>query len=277
MLLYTQAPLPFTGQKRNFLKHYINLLNQNIPDQGDGWTIVDVFGGSGLLSHVSKHIKPNARVVYNDFDGYVSRLGQIEATNKLRQALFAILADYPRNKHIDVATKNKIISVINEFDGYKDLDCLASWLLFSGSQAASLDDLFSKHMYNCIRKNDYPSANGYLDNIDIRSQSFEQLLPPFLTQEKTLLVLDPPYICTAQNAYRRAGYFGMVQFLKLMATVRPPFIFFSSTRSELIDYLDLVIDDKMQGWEGIADYQKISVNVRLNKTAGYEDNLVYKF
>ena len=31
---------------------------------------VDLFGGSGLLSHITKRCKPEATVIYNDFDNY---------------------------------------------------------------------------------------------------------------------------------------------------------------------------------------------------------------
>ncbi|EER45929.1 hypothetical protein AM305_03912, partial [Actinobacillus minor NM305] len=51
---FKQAPLPFIGQKRMFLKHFSQILNDNIDSDGEGWTIVDVFGGSGLLSHTAK-------------------------------------------------------------------------------------------------------------------------------------------------------------------------------------------------------------------------------
>nr|WP_311336094.1 hypothetical protein [Cardiobacterium hominis] len=71
---YTQAPLPFTGQKRRFLKPFKALLNDHIPDDGTGWIILDAFGGSGLLAHVAKRCKPAARVIYNDYDGYTRRL-----------------------------------------------------------------------------------------------------------------------------------------------------------------------------------------------------------
>ena len=90
MKTYKKAPLPFIGQKRNFLKHLIPVLQQNIPDDGAGWTIVDVFGGSGLLAHTAKHILPKARVVYNDFDGYAERLHHIADSERLRQRCIAI-------------------------------------------------------------------------------------------------------------------------------------------------------------------------------------------
>ncbi|PRL75522.1 hypothetical protein BVZ84_01402 [Haemophilus influenzae] len=67
---FKQAPLPFIGQKRMFLKHFETVLNENIKGDGEGWTVIDTFGGSGLLSHAAKRLKPKARVIYNDFDGY---------------------------------------------------------------------------------------------------------------------------------------------------------------------------------------------------------------
>lgn len=54
---FKQARLPFTGQKRMFLKHFEQVLDENIKGNGKGWTIIDVFGGSGLLSHTSKAFK----------------------------------------------------------------------------------------------------------------------------------------------------------------------------------------------------------------------------
>ncbi|MWQ46174.1 hypothetical protein F9874_11620, partial [Glaesserella parasuis] len=68
------------GQKRMFLQHFGKLL-ENIPNDGEGWTIVDVFGGSGLLSHTAKQLKPQARVIYNDFDHYAERLRYIPDIN----------------------------------------------------------------------------------------------------------------------------------------------------------------------------------------------------
>lgn len=275
---YTQAPLPFTGQKRRFLKHFKTLLKQHIPNDGEGWTIVDAFGGSGLLAHTAKQICPKARVIYNDFDGYAERLQKINDTNKLRQIIADLLAHYPRNKKLPETLKKAVQAALQTFGGYVDLDCVASWLLFSGRQVTDFDDLlYNNTYYNGVRLSDYPNPNGYLDGVEIVRQSYRDLLPKFQDNSKALLILDPPYVCTAQGSYRQAGYFGMVEFLRLMRLVRPPFVFFSSTRSELIDYVDFIINEKAEGWQNLQDYQKISVNVVMNKTAQYEDNMIYKF
>ena len=70
MQQYNAAPLPFQGQKRNFVRIYRDLL-ATLPDDA---IFVDLFGGSGLLSHATHVAKPNATVVYNDYDNYRQRI-----------------------------------------------------------------------------------------------------------------------------------------------------------------------------------------------------------
>lgn len=77
--MYLSAPLPFVGQKRMFAKEFIKVLGQ-FPDST---VFVDLFGGSGLLSHITKCVRPDAVVVYNDFDNYRQRLANIPVTNVL--------------------------------------------------------------------------------------------------------------------------------------------------------------------------------------------------
>ena len=84
-----------------FLKHFETILNENIKDDGEGWTIIDTFGGSGLLSHAAKRLKPKARVIYNDFDGYTERLAHIDDINTLRSQLFTAVGNAtPKNKRM---------------------------------------------------------------------------------------------------------------------------------------------------------------------------------
>ena len=52
--VYKTAPLPFVGQKRNFIKHFKNELQQK-----EATLFVDLFGGSGLLSRAAKDVHPN--------------------------------------------------------------------------------------------------------------------------------------------------------------------------------------------------------------------------
>ena len=275
---FKQAPLPFIGQKRMFLKQFEQILNENIPDDGKGWTIIDTFGGSGLLSHTAKRLKPKARVIYNDFDGYAERLTNIDDTNALRAQIFAKIGNATqKNKRLPKTLKAEIIKIIDEFQGYKDLNCLASWLLFSGQQVATLDDLFQHNFWHCIRQSDYPKADGYLDGVEIVKESFHTLLPKFSNDPKALFVLDPPYLCTKQESYKQATYFDLIDFLRLVNITRPPYVFFSSTKSEFIRFVNYMLEDKVDNWQAFENAKRITVNAKLNYQVAYEDNLVYKF
>ena len=60
---YSTPPLPFRGNKRNFIREFKEVLS-GIKDID---VVVDLFGGSGLLSRAAKDVLPHARVIYNDF------------------------------------------------------------------------------------------------------------------------------------------------------------------------------------------------------------------
>lgn len=92
--MYLSAPLPFVGQKRMFAREFIKVLGQ-FPDST---VFVDLFGGSGLLSHITKCVRPDATVVYNDFDNYRCRLVNIPATNVLLSDLRRIAEGEPRKQ-----------------------------------------------------------------------------------------------------------------------------------------------------------------------------------
>ena len=150
---YLSAPLPFVGQKRMFAREYKRILST----LDDNAVFVDLFGGSGLLSHITKYNKPNATVVYNDYDNYRRRLENIERTNKLLEDLREIVKCCPRHKLIDKSTRERIFQRLEreEQSGFVDYITISSSLLFSMKYVLSLDELRKEGMYNNIRKNDY--------------------------------------------------------------------------------------------------------------------------
>lgn len=273
--IFKQAPLPFIGQKRNFIKAFCEVLNDNIQGLGEDWTIIDAFGGSGLLSHQAKRLKPHARVIYNDFDNYAQRLKHIDDTNRLRRQLADVLKGIPIKHKIDPKTHFLVIETIKNFDGFIDIDCVGAWLLFSGNQAESLNQIYAEQvLYNRLRKSDYPDAKDYLTGVEVVSKSFDELLPEYVNNEKTLLILDPPYLFSLQRGYRKSQVFRFVSFIKLMELIRPPFIMFSNKYSEILDYFDYQIK---RNDERFLNYKYISFTATLNTHGNYRDNMIYKF
>jgi hypothetical protein len=108
--VYTSAPLPFMGQKRRFIKLYKSALKE-FPEAK---IFVDLFGGSGLLSHTTKHARPNAMVVYNDYDDYHIRLINVEKTNAMLEVIRGMVKGCPEDKKLSPGIKAKIISYLKK-------------------------------------------------------------------------------------------------------------------------------------------------------------------
>lgn len=108
--LYLSSPLPFVGQKRMFAKKFIRVLEQF----NDKTVFVDLFGGSGLLSHITKCKRPDATVVYNDYDGYCKRLENIPRTNSLLADFRRIVEGAPRHKPITGEARERIYRRIEQ-------------------------------------------------------------------------------------------------------------------------------------------------------------------
>lgn len=274
---YSKAPLPFIGQKRNFINAFRQCLTANISGDGTGWTVVDVFGGSGLLAHNAKRLLPKATVIYNDWDGYAERLQNINDTERLRQILFNQLAHLPRQKLLSPNDKQAVIDTLNNFDGFIDVQSLATWLLFSGKQVRTLDELYQNTFYNTVRVSPFEPATGYLDGLTITCESYTKLMARYKDKPNTLLLLDPPYLYTGQGAYKQDKYFAMVDFLYLMSLTRPPYIFFSSTKSELLDYLDYLKQLDGEDWERLGGFERVVIQAHVNHERAYEDNMIYRF
>ena len=124
---YVQAPLPFQGQKRRFLKPFKASLKGFSPTA----TYVDLFGGSGLLSHTVKQMYPDAKVVYNDFDNYSERIANVDKTNALLSDLRVITSkNENRKERLSDELHSEIIARIEVEKGFIDWVTLSSNLLF---------------------------------------------------------------------------------------------------------------------------------------------------
>jgi len=169
---HIQAPLPFQGQKRNFLTQFSELINQ-LPDDS---VIVNLFGGSGLLSHTEKQLKPNAKVVYNDFDNYTERLQHIDQTNQFISKLYKCVLF---SEHLLVVKgkipndlKTELIQIIEEHQqkyGYVDFLTLSSNLVFSGKYCNTLEKIKKQGFYNKLTQKPY-SAKAYLDGVIVEKR-----------------------------------------------------------------------------------------------------------
>ena len=150
---FSSSPLPFRGSKRYYIKRFREVLTQ----ANDIDTVVDLFGGSGLLSRVAKDMLPNCRVIYNDFDHYDQRLANVANTNALLRSIAPLVATVPDNKKIPAETKKTILELCAEAEKKHAVDyiTLSGSLLFSGNWAQSYEQRSIKLFVYPVAKLNY--------------------------------------------------------------------------------------------------------------------------
>lgn len=269
---YTQAPLPFMGQKRRWNQEFKKALITEFTDCG---TFVDLFGGSGLLSRFTKSARPDAQVIYNDFDNYSRRIKAIPTTNALLSDLRAIVSGFPKNKRITGPLLSKVLNKIAEYDsrGFIDYVTLSASLLFSGKYATSFGELKENSLYNTIKQTDY-SAPGYLDGIEVVHEDYRILFNKWGGVKNVCFLIDPPYLSTQAVTY--TGYWKLRDYLDVLHTLNGTnFFYFTSEKSSIIELCEWL--DKEYGCGNpFAGAIRKELKSHLNYGANYTDIMFYK-
>lgn len=270
---YLSAPLPFQGQKRMFAKEYIKVLQQ-FPDNT---TFVDLFGGSGLLSHIAKCQKPDSTVVYNDFDGYRLRLEHIPQTNELLAELREIVQGTPRYKPITGDAREKVFECLQKHQdryGYLDFITISSSIMFSMKYRLSIEEMRKEALYNTIRKTDYPLCSDYLDGLSIVSADYKQVFNQYKDKPGVVFLVDPPYLSTEVGTYKM--YWRLADYLDVLTVLAGhSFVYFTSNKSSILELCDWIGRNKTIG-NPFEKCTKVEFNAHMNYNATYTDMMLYK-
>lgn len=269
---YLSAPLPFVGQKRMFAKEFIKVLEQ-FPDNA---VFVDLFGGSGLLSHIAKRQKPNAKVVYNDFDNYRFRLEAIPNTNALLADLRKYAEGISKHKAIEGEARERIFERLEQeqrTNGYIDFITISSSLLFSMKYVSSIEEMRKETLYNNIRKSDYQPCHDYLQGIEVVSCDYKELFEQYKDTPHVVFLVDPPYLSTEVGTYNM--YWRMSDYLDVLTVLKEhAFVYFTSNKSSIVELCEWLGKNQTIG-NLFARCRKVEFNATMNYNATYTDMMFY--
>ena len=260
---YSTPPLPFRGNKRYFVKEFRKVL-QNLNDIE---VVVDLFGGSGLLSRAAKDVLPHARVIYNDFDGYSKRLENIERTNEILKLILPFIDGVDTLKRFPEDRRKKILDLLSEQEktGFVDYITIASGLLYSGQFATTLEQLSKHPFYNGLRRSPI-SAEGYLDGLEVTCKDFRELFEEYKNREKVLFLLDPPYLQTDLDSYHNSDFWTLGETLDVVRMMMgSKFIFFTSDKSDIPELLDW-LSENTSGFDFVKEAE-------IHKRTNYSDKI----
>lgn len=245
---FTRAPLNFIGQKLNFLKEVLRYLStQSI---GKDVVFLDLFGGSGLLSHNIKQAYPENKVVWNDFDNYQHRLDLIDiSTRKIQEFYYKnILTDIKTQlgKKMSPEQKKLFLDFISQWPKEQlDLKTLASITQFMGTKQER-DITTGKYSLFMNRFFLPKSYKLYLKDVTRERMDFRGLYEKYKENELFILA-DPPYLETYTKCYT-GDQWSFEDLSDLISIIKQHrFIYFSSSRVDhrnLLDGLDLKIKQR---------------------------------
>lgn len=265
--------MPFRGQKRYYIKRFASVLERC----KDIKTVVDLFGGSGLLSRVAKDNLPNARVIYNDFDHFDQRIAIIDRTNALCAEISPLVKDIEDNKRIPDDIKQQCLQLMRKYEetGAVDYITLSASLLFSGNWATNYEQFAKQTFYNRAVNTHYDAA-GYFDGLEIRHQDYRELFAEFKDQENVLFILDPPYLQTEVTAYKSDTYWQLKDYLDVLNMIQgTKYVFFTSGKSQIID-LCKWINTNFPNAELLKGAELWEQNSRVNDFNSYKDIMIAK-
>ncbi len=269
---YLSAPLPFVGQKRMFAREFIKVLEKYPEDT----VFVDLFGGSGLLSHITKCQKPGATVVYNDFDNYRFRLENIPRTNLLLADLRSIVQGVPKHGCIKGAMRDRVFTRLEQEEqehGYIDFITVSSALMFSMKYKLSIPEMKKEALYNNVRQTDYPSATDYLEGITVVSCDYKILFERYKDNPNVVFLVDPPYLSTDVGTYNM--YWKLTDYLDVLTVLSGhSFVYFTSNKSSIIELCEWLGQNRTLG-NPFAECRKVEFNATMNYNAAYTDMMLY--
>ncbi len=268
---FLTAPLPFQGQKRMFISQFKQILKQYPEDA----VFVDLFGGSGLLSHVTKKEKPQSTVIYNDYDNYQRRLKNISRTNILLAEIRCLLKDSPRGKLIPNYLREKIYERFEREEkkyGFVDYITFSSSLLFSMKYAVNLESFRKESLYNNIRRSDY-RCDGYLEGLIITSLDYRELFEQYKDTPNVVFLVDPPYLTTDVGTYTMS--WKLSDYLDVLKVLNgTTFIYFTSEKSSIIELCQWMGNNQNLG-NPFEKAVKVELKAHVNYCSSYKDIMLY--
>ena len=227
--MQTKPPIPFQGNKKLWKKKFIDI----IKEMGEYDIYVDLFGGSGILSHWVKHIYPSSTVIYNDFDKYEDRCKQIKETNEILTRCREVCKDLKKKQPLGEERTEEIKKIFKEYSN-PDLITLKSQLHYTkriDKNFKSFDDFFKEKLYNNLNENGYKETDKYFEGLQIYSKDWHELFEEITkkykdsikgclkrSEKKILFIMDPPYLYTDKSQYKN-NYWLLNDSLKLFEII----------------------------------------------------------
>ncbi len=220
---YKQAPLPFVGQKKRYIKQFQKIINR-LPH---GARVFDVFGGSSLLARIAKDTRPDLDVITNDYEQlYRNRLAVVDDTNRVLRELWEAGAYRDNNEYsrYDAETENRLKEIVKT--GKDEITCLQQ--IFTKNSSCTIRAVCRTVPY------DVNLCAHWYDGLTVLNSNIEKDI-----YKTDVYILDPPYkkdgFREKINVYSKTKIIFAREFCAECITNGRKIILFDEVGSDLIE------------------------------------------
>ena len=200
--MFKRPPLQFVGNKYRSRDMFIEQLEKF---KNEDYIFIDLFGGSGYLSHITKKVHPENLVIYNDYDGYKDRVEKVQMTDtiisEIKGKFDAAGVTYGQKASRELSDEIALMLKAKEERGeYVDWMTLSSQLCYTNWICKSYDTMKGHHLHNKLHTRDI-KTEGYFDGLNIVKDEWINIWNKYRENENVVWILDPPYPLCAQTQY----------------------------------------------------------------------------
>lgn len=234
--------IPFSGSKKN----YISLVSQ-IVLEGNYETVYEPFGGSGVLSVNLFNNGTVKRAVLNDYDKLFDIYPRyLDAKDKIIEKCteYGLKRNIKtRNKKLNPDQCEFVQGLIAQTD--KELwPLLANNFVFSARAKDGVklkDFVYYRNELETVNQRKYLKI---VNSLERDTLDYKDFLNKYQNEfdEKSLIIIDPPYLNSAQKHYKNEVFFGLADTIELLKKVKETgcdFIFFNMVERDIKSLLEL--------------------------------------
>ena len=228
---YTQAPLPFVGQKKFYKTPFCEIIKRF-----NGQTVFDAFGGSGLLSRYTKDTRPDLDVYFNSVDDYCWRLSVVDDTNRVldEMRLAGAYRTHNEYKRYSPDVEKRLKEIVEK--GLDKYTCYVNLFARSGHAPRAICRTVNYSVDLC---------EHWFDGLIITKHTLFSINNAY---DCDLYILDPPYLSKPRQTRSNEDYLGDTNgartFCKECILSKKNIILFDEVDSDLIQLFREVNKDR---------------------------------
>ncbi|TSE02372.1 hypothetical protein [Aquimarina algiphila] len=185
-----------------------------------------------------------------------------------------MVKDYPKDKKITEPLKQQILKIVEKYHNQVDFVTISSSLRFGMNYDNSFDELKKGTYYNCVRKNDYITPEGYLDGLEVVKMDYRKLYDKYKGIDNVVFIVDPPYLQTVSYTYK--NYWNLTDYLDVLDVIKSNrYFFFTSNKSSLLELFQW-FEDRTSHANPFNGATQVSQKKNITYQSTYTDIMLFK-